>query len=367
MAWPRMTPLARYEQWLSRPGFASDPAQRRAAEQLEAIYQRLVAQPAPARRWWQWRGDEAAADAPKGLYLWGTVGRGKTLLVDMFFDCLPADSRRRQHFHSFMRDVHAELKQLRQVQDPLQAIAKKWAGTVKVLCLDEFHVTDITDAMLLARLLQALFDRGVILVTTSNELPDNLYRGGLQRERFLPAIQLLKERLTVLELSGGTDYRLRTLEQAAVYYVPDDAVARRALSSQFEALTATPAAPASLDLEGRPLPVQGCADGVLWCEFSDLCGGPRGTLDYIELGRCFHTLMLSGVPVLGEDQNDATRRFINLLDELYDRNVNLLMSAGAAPEGLYRGQRLAAAFKRTVSRLSEMQSHDYLARPHNSF
>ncbi len=363
-----MTPLARYEQLLSRPGFTSDPAQRRAAEHLDAIYQRLIAQPAPSRRWWQWRGEAntAAEASPKGLYLWGTVGRGKTLLVDMFFDCLPVASRRRQHFHSFMRDVHAELKRLQQVQDPLQAIAKQWASTVKVLCLDEFHVTDITDAMLLARLLQALFERGMVLVTTSNEWPDNLYRGGLQRERFLSAIQLLKDRLTVLELSGGTDYRLRTLEQAAVYYVPDDAAARLALRAQFEALTTTPATPGSYEVEGRPLPVQGCADGVLWCEFSDLCGGPRGTLDYIELGRCFHTLMLSGVPVLGEDQNDATRRFINLLDELYDRNVNLLMSAAAVPEGLYQGQRLAAAFTRTVSRLSEMHSHEYLARPHNS-
>jgi cell division protein ZapE len=361
-----MTPLARYERQLARPGFAADPAQRRAAEHLDAIHQRLIAPPAPARRWWQWGGAEPAQDAPKGLYLWGSVGRGKTLLVDMFFDCLPEAIRRRQHFHSFMRDVHGELKALPQVQDPLQVIAKKWASAMKVLCLDEFHVTDITDAMLLARLLQALFDRGVILVTTSNDVPDNLYRGGLQRERFLPAIQLLKDRLTVLELAGGVDYRLRTLEQAAVYYVPDDSAARAALAAQFEALTTTPAVAAQYDLEGRPLPVLGCHDGVLWVTFDDLCGGPRGTIDYIELGRCFHTLMLSGVPVLGEDQNDATRRFINLLDELYDRNVNLLMSAQTPPDGLYRGQRLAAAFRRTVSRLSEMQSHDYLARPHNS-
>ncbi|MGE3774286.1 MAG: cell division protein ZapE, partial [Gammaproteobacteria bacterium] len=226
--------------------------------------------------------------------------------------------------------------------------------------------TDITDAMLLARLLETLFDRGVVLVTTSNEVPDNLYRGGLQRERFLPAIALLKEHLTVLELAGATDYRLRTLEQAAVYYVPDDVQARAALHAQFEALTLQAPVAGTTELDERPLAVLGEADGVLWCEFDALCGGPRGTLDYIELGRCFHTLMLSGVPVMSEDQNDAARRFVNLLDELYDRNVNLLVSAAAEPAGLYKGQRLAAIFRRTISRLTEMQSHEYLARPHQS-
>ena len=363
-----MTPLSRYESQLARAGFQHDPAQRRAAEHLDAIYHQLSPKPAPQRRWWSWRdaAPAAAETMPKGLYLWGSVGRGKTLLVDMFFDCLPPDTRKRQHFHSFMRAVHAELKELRQVQDPLKVIAKKWASSLRVLCLDEFHVTDITDAMLLARLLKVLFDSGVVLVTTSNDAPDNLYRGGLQRERFLPAIQLLKERLTVLELVGAVDFRLRTLEQAAVYHVPDDSSARATLAAQFAALTNGAAAAFDFEVEGRALPVKGCADGVLWCEFADLCGGPRGTLDYIEIGRCFHTVILSGVPVLTDDQNDAARRFINLLDELYDRNVNLLISAAAAPDGLYLGERLAPAFRRTVSRLSEMQSHEYLARPHIS-
>ncbi len=363
-----MTPLACYERQLARPGFQHDPAQRLAAEHLDAIFHQLTPKAAPRRRWWSWRAEAPAADAaaPKGLYLWGSVGRGKTLLVDMFFECLPPAMRKRQHFHSFMRAVHAELKELRQVQDPLKVIAKKWATSLRVLCLDEFHVTDITDAMLLARLLKALFDSGVILITTSNDAPDNLYRGGLQRERFLPAIELLKERLTVLELVGAVDFRLRTLEQAAVYHVPDDAAARATLAGQFAALTNGAAAAFDFEVEGRALPVNGCADGVLWCEFAALCGGPRGTLDYIEIGRCFHTVILSGVPVMTEDQNDAARRFINLIDELYDRHVNLLISAAAAPDGLYRGERLAAAFRRTVSRLSEMQSHEYLARPHIS-
>ena len=363
-----MTPLSRYERQLAKPGFQSDPAQRLAAEHLDAIYHQLSPKPAPPRRWWSWRAapTAAAGPAPRGLYLWGSVGRGKTLLVDMFFDCLPPELRKRQHFHSFMRAVHAELKELRQVQDPLKVIAKKWASSLKVLCLDEFHVTDITDAMLLTRLLKVLFDSGVILITTSNDKPDDLYRGGLQRERFLPAIALLKERLTVLELTGAVDFRLRTLEQAAVYHVPDDAAAYASLAAQFAALTNGPASAGDFEVEGRALPVKGCADGVLWCAFADLCGGPRGTLDYIEIGRCFHTIILSGVPVMTDDQNDAARRFINLLDELYDRNVNLLISAAAGPDGLYRGERLAPAFRRTVSRLSEMQSHEYLARPHIS-
>lgn len=361
-----MTPLERYEQALTRPGFERDPAQRKAVEHLDAIHRALTAAPAQRRRWWSIGPAQEERATPKGLYLWGTVGRGKTLLVDLFYDCLPPAIRRRQHFHSFMREVHAELKALKQVQDPLTVIAKKWASTLKVLCLDEFHVTDITDAMLLARLLETLFDRGVVLVTTSNEVPDQLYRGGLQRERFLPAIALLKEHLTVLELSGATDYRLRTLEQAAVYYVPDDARARAALHAQFEALTLQAPVAGTTLLDERPLAVLGDADGVLWCEFEALCGGPRGTLDYIELGRCFHTLMLSGVPVMHEEQNDAARRFVNLLDELYDRNVNLLVSAAAEPAGLYDGQRLAAIFRRTISRLTEMQSHEYLARPHQS-
>ena len=360
-----MTPLERYERLLTRPAFQPDPAQRLAADHLDRIFHALAAAPARARRWWTLGADTTPA-MPKGLYLWGAVGRGKTLLVDMFYECLPPELRRRQHFHTFMREVHAELKALRHVQDPLQVVATKWASAMKVLCLDEFHVTDITDAMLLARLLETLFDRGVVLVTTSNDVPDDLYRGGLQRERFLPAIRLLNERLTVLELGGATDYRLRTLEQAAVYYVPDDARAREALRAQFTALSNELPHAGTEDLEDRPLPVLGRADGVIWCEFEALCGGPRGTLDYIELGRCFHTLMLSGVPVMGEDQNDAARRFINLLDELYDRNVNLLVSAAAAPDGLYRGKRLAGAFRRTISRLTEMQSHEYLARPHQS-
>ena len=364
---PAPTPGERYRQQLQREGFKADPAQAAAVAHLDRIHAALAA-PAPTKRglFGRWRSEPAQASVP-GLYLWGSVGRGKTMLVDLFYECLPAESRRRVHFHSFMRAVHAELKTLDGVADPLQTVAQRWAQGLRVLCLDEFHVTDITDAMLLGRLLKALLDLGVVLVTTSNDQPDQLYRGGLQRERFLPAIALLKSRLEVVELTGAEDFRLRALTQAATYYTPIGEAALAALRERWQALTqGAPQAPTALDIEGRPLPVVAHAEGVVWCEFAALCGGPRGTHDYIELGLTHHTLFLSGIPVLGEDSNDEARRFINLIDELYDRSVKLLASADAEPAALYRGTRLAAAFRRTVSRLSEMGSHEYLAKPHLS-
>jgi len=360
------SPLELYQQRLARDGLRADPAQASAVVHLQRIYEGLQ-QPGANKGWWsRWR--EASTPRPvPGLYLWGSVGRGKTMLVDLFCESLPPSSRRRLHFHSFMRAVHAELKTLSGVEDPLLVVARRWAEGLKVLCLDEFHVTDITDAMLLGRLLRGLLDLGVVLVTTSNEVPDNLYRGGLQRERFLPAIALLKERLEVVELAGDTDYRLRALTQAATYYVPVDDASAQALMERFGALTQGAACTAgTLEVEGRALAVRAQTDGVVWFDFQTLCGGARSTLDYIEIGRCFHTVILSGVPVMGEDDNDAARRFVNLLDELYDRRVKLLLSANAEPAGLYRGTRLAASFKRTVSRLSEMATLEYLASPHLS-
>ncbi len=360
------SPGARYRERLQRHDLQEDPAQLAAVTQFDRIHDALGTAPASGGWWRRWRTPTSSATVP-GLYLWGSVGRGKTMLVDIFCESLPASLRRRQHFHSFMREVHAELRAIDGIADPLQTVARQWAKRYKVLCLDEFHVTDITDAMLLARLLRALLDLGVVLVTTSNEHPDQLYRGGLQRERFLPAIALLKSRLEVVELGGDTDYRLRTLTQAATYYVPADMQSEQALAERFSALThEAPIVADHLRIEGRELPVRAHTDGVVWFDFTTLCGGPRSTLDYIEIGRCFHTVLLSAVPVMGEDDNDAARRFINLLDELYDRSVKVLLSAAAEPAGLYRGARLAAAFRRTVSRLTEMASHDYLSRPHIS-
>ena len=335
-------------------------------DHLQRIYTALLPPARPPASFWQRLHSHPAPPRIPGLYLWGSVGRGKTMLVDFFYECLPPAGRRRLHFYSFMRAVHVELRTLAGVADPLQTVARRWARGLRVLCLDEFHVTDITDAMLLDRLLHALLDLGVILVTTSNDAPDQLYPGGLQRERFLPAIALLQERLEVVQLAGDLDYRLRTLTQAAVYYVPDDAASRAALTERFVALTG--AAPRSgwLTVEERPLRVIAHGDGVVWCDFADLCRGPRSTHDYIELGRVFHTFVLSGVPVMGEDDNDAARRFIALIDELYDRSVKLLVGAAAAPASLYHGARLAPAFRRTLSRLAEMASYEYLARPHIS-
>ncbi|MBI2800124.1 MAG: cell division protein ZapE [Gammaproteobacteria bacterium] len=363
-----MTPLDRYRQELARPDFSVDPVQAAAMSRLDAIYAGLLAYDAPARPRFFKRWRAAAARAPlRGLYLWGGVGRGKTFMVDIFFDCLPEGSARRVHFHSFMRSVHAELKEIRGVQNPLKHVVAGWAEGLRILCLDEFHVVDITDAMLLSQLLSAMFERGISLVTTSNEAPDALYRGGLQRERFLPAVALLKAHLDVFEFSSMVDYRLRTLTQAATYYHPQSRETEQALARQFAALAhGTLQSSEPVTIEGRAIPVRTQAEGVVWFDFDELCGGPRAAADYIEIACCFHTVVVSGIPLFSDDQNDAARRFVNLVDEFYDSGVNLLVSAAAGPTGLYRGTRLRQPFQRTVSRLIEMQSEEYLAKPHVS-
>ena len=363
-----MTPLERYQQELTRPDFSVDSVQAAAVSRLDAIYAGLLAFNAPERRFLKrWRRAAAPRTPLRGLYLWGAVGRGKTFMVDIFFDCLPEGIARRVHFHSFMRSVHRELKGIRGVQNPLDRVVAGWAEELRMLCLDEFHVVDITDAMLLSQLLSAMFERGISLVTTSNEAPDALYQGGLQRERFLPAIALLKAHLEVFELSSMVDYRLRTLTQAATYYHPQSRETEQALARQFAAL-AHGALQSSepITIEGRAIPVRMQAEGVVWFDFDALCGGPRAVADYIEIACCFHTVVVSGIPLFSDDQNDAARRFVNLVDEFYDSGVNLLVSAAAGPTSLYRGSRLNQPFQRTISRLIEMQSEEYLAKPHVS-
>jgi len=364
------TPLERYQNDLEQGRIVPDPGQAEAVELLQRLFLELTTAPARPTQGLVRRllkGRSPGWRLVRGLYLWGRVGRGKTYLVDTFFDTLPFAEKRRIHFHSFMRATHEALRNVRDQSDPLIVVAGRWATEQRVLCLDEFHVGDITDAMLLAGLLEALLERGVAILATSNDAPDELYAGGLQRQRFLPAIELIKRHLGVFELAGANDYRLRTLQRAPVYYVAEAGGAERELSERFDALTrGTGATGGVLSVEGREVPVQRVADGVVWFSFDVLCGGTRSTGDYIEIARCHHTVILSDVPRLGHDDADAARRFINLVDELYDRNVNLVLSAQAEPEQLYQGARLQKPFLRTVSRLHEMRSREYLARSHLS-
>lgn len=368
-------PYERYRRDLQQEGFRHDPAQERAVQALQKIYDQLLARPAPppqpkktglfARLSGRDKPEDAGPQAVRGLYLWGGVGRGKTYLVDTFADALPLERKLRIHFHSFMRSVHAELKELKNQSDPLQLVARRFAEKARVICLDEFFVADITDAMLLDGLLRELFANGVTLITTSNIEPDGLYKDGLQRARFLPAIELIKRHLDVLNVDGGIDYRLRYLEKAEIYHCPLDDRAEQILNDLFDHIAPEPGhRGGDLEIEGRFIPTLREADGVVWFSFRAICDGPRGTADYIEIARCFHTVMISNVPAMDWQMDNQARRFINLVDEFYDRGVKLALSAAAPPLELYRGEKLKFEFQRTVSRLQEMQSHEYLERPH---
>lgn len=361
-----MTPWERYQEDLKRADFVHDPAQEVAVRQLQALYEALLARPEPGvleRIRARLRRERPAPE--RGIYFWGGVGRGKTYLVDTFFDCLPFEDKRRLHFHRFMHWAHGELKQLKDVRDPLEIVADRFAAQARVICFDEFFVSDIADAMILGGLLQALFARGVTLVATSNIPPEELYWDGLQRERFLPAIELIKRHTTVQNVDGGTDYRLRFLEQAEIYHAPLDVSADQVLAEDFRQISGEQGrAGEALEVEGRLIASRRLADGVVWFDFQAICDGPRSQADYIEIAREFHTVLVSGVPEFTRERDDQARRFISLVDEFYDRNVVLILSAEQPPEQLYSGKRLAFAFERTVSRLQEMQSREYLARPH---
>jgi cell division protein ZapE len=362
------TPWQRYQQDLKREDFSHDPAQERAAQLLQDLYDRLVAgggqRRGGLRRWWQ-RARGRRAEPQTGLYLWGGVGRGKTYLVDTFFDCLPFKEKMRVHFHRFMRRVHDDLTRLEGEKNPLEKVADQLADEAVVLCFDEFFVSDIADAMILGGLMEALFARGVTLVATSNIEPARLYENGLQRQRFLPAIALVEKYTHVFNLDAGVDYRLRTLEQAELYHYPLDAAADDSLRDSFERLAPKPGSHwERMEINGRYLTCRCRADDVGWFDFAELCDGPRSQNDYIELSRLFHAVLVSGVPVFTANSNDQARRFINLVDEFYDRNVKLVLAAAAPLESLYEGGSLAFEFQRTVSRLQEMQSYEYLGREH---
>lgn len=361
-----MRPLEAYHAELERPGFERDPAQRIAIGALDEIFRELNREDSG---WWpSLRGRlglKRKIRPVRGLYLWGDVGRGKTFLMDLFYNCLPPGIRRRSHFHRFMLSIHARLRELDDQRDPLPSIAAEIARDVRVLCFDELFVSDIGDAMLLGGLLNALFAEGVTLIATSNSPPARLYDGGLQRERFLPAIAALEQHCEVIRLESGVDYRLRVLKRAEIYHAPLDSAAERNLQKYFEAIAPDAGKrDHSLLIEGRPVRARRVADGILWCDFAQLCEGPRGAADYVEIAREFHTVLLSRVPVLDRNLENEARRFIALVDELYDRNVTLIVSAAVPLPDLYVGKRLAFEFRRTRSRLEEMQSHEYLARPH---
>ena len=357
-----------YERQIDGRGFRTDPAQLAIVSRLEALRSRLIAarhsRASLGGRLLRVIGRSAVA-AERGLYLWGPVGRGKTWLMDLFFQSLPFPERRRRHFHRFMHDVHAELKTLRQVEAPLETVAERLASEVTVLCFDELFVTDIADAMILGGLFEGLFRRGVTLVATSNVPPGDLYRDGLQRQRFLPAIELIERHVEVVTAGGDRDYRLRQLTQAGTYLPSGDAGTTERLRTLFAELSdCGDASDGTVEIEGRPIPVVRQSECAVWFDFGALCGGPRSQDDYIEIARDYQSIVVSDVPVMDTLREDEARRFIALIDELYDRCVKLVISAAAPPTQLYRGQRLLLEFQRTVSRLTEMQSEEYLAREH---
>lgn len=336
-----------------------DPAQRAALAEFDRLHAQLLA---PDPRWLaRWR----SRIAPQGLYLWGQVGRGKTMLMDVFVESLPAGFSRRVHFNHFMLDVHERLRRLGEGRNPLQVVAAQLAGEVRVLCVDEFQVEDIADAMILANLLRALFRHGVILVTTSNTAPRDLYRDGLQRARFVPAIALLERRCRVLELVSPHDWRLRALARANVYITPPGAQAERALAALFDGLAKGDRVQdgGTVAVDGREIVVRRACAQAAWFDFDALCEGPRGSADYIELAQAYPAILISEVPQFTPVTEDAARRFIQLIDELYDRRIKLALTAAVPAVELYDGLRLRAAFTRTTSRLIEMQSPAYLAEP----
>lgn len=354
-----------YQANLRSHGHDPDAAQEAIVARLEDLQGRLLAR-LPRRGLRRWFQRDAARHAPvRGLYIWGGVGRGKTLLMDLFFESLDIDEKERIHFHRMMHGVHARLKALGEIEDPLDTVAEDIASGIRVLCFDEFFVGDIGDAMILGGLLQGLFRRGITLVTTSNSAPDDLYKEGLQRQRFLPAIAAIKAYTEIVHMEGDIDYRLRLLQEAGTYLAPDDSLAEDTLQHFFdESASSQITEDAMLDVNGRNIRAHRCAKGVAWFDFDDICDGPRSQNDYIEIARWYPSVIVSGVPELTREREDQARRFVALVDEFYDRRVKLIVSAAKDPHTLYTGQRLALEFERTVSRLIEMQSMDYLASPH---
>ena len=364
-------PIFAYRARLAASEWAPDPAQELAVEKLQTLHNRLRAYRAVKGSTWRERlRRDRREPPPEGLYLYGGVGRGKSALMDLFHGAAPVAKKRRAHFYAFMLDVHARIHAWRQLDpraradDPIKPVARALADEATLLCLDELQVNDVADAMILRRLFAKLFQNGVVVVTTSNTAPENLYAGGLNRELFMPFIELVDTSLDVMCFDGARDYRLDRLRGAPVYFAPLGNGTDAALDAAFDRL-ADGAAPhsAAVKVQGRVLHLS-TAGGIARATFEQFCGHALGAADYLEVARQFHTVVLAGVPILGAERNDQARRFINLIDVLYEHRVNLLCGAGAAPARLYDGAKPPAAFARTVSRLEEMQSESYLAAPH---
>ncbi|MFL6619169.1 MAG: cell division protein ZapE [Povalibacter sp.] len=352
-----------YELECRRLGYQPDPIQQGIVARLDELRSRLLVPKSKSVLTGLF--SRKPHELERGLYLWGGVGRGKTWLMDLFFQSLPFKAKQRSHFHRFMQSVHDELRKHKDRADPLELVAEKIARKARVLCFDELFVSDIGDAMLLGNLFRGLFDRGVTLVATSNVAPDDLYKEGLQRARFVPAIRLLKENTQVVHVDNGVDYRLRALEQAPMAFDAADSKSPSAMAKLFEAIAGEPGTPnANLTLNHRRLHTKRLAAKAVWFDFKELCDGPRGQSDYIEIARCFQAVLVSDIPVLTQTQEDQARRFVSLVDEFYDRGIKLIISSAALVNELYKGTKLKFEFERTSSRLIEMQSQEYLARPH---
>lgn len=367
-----LSPLQKYQQDMASGEFTRDPSQHSTVLLLEDLYHRLCKlnqrKPFFTRMFFAQalrKMTLRSRQPEKGLYIWGGVGRGKTYLMDSFYDQLPFENKMRLHFHRFMHQLHEQLEQVKGQPDPLKKIASEIAEQTCVICFDEFFVSDIADAMLLGGLFKALFANGICLVATSNLPPDKLYRNGLQRENFLPAIELIEKHTQVVNLDGEVDYRLRTLEKAEIFLCPHNQTAIDNLNHSFE-LLATEEQPAasSIEVEHRKIKTIRNAEGVVWFDFKEICQTARSSADYIEISRCYHTVMVSDIPQLTAADEAAARRFINMVDEFYERNVKLILTAATDLADLYQGTQLAFEFSRTLSRLQEMQSRDYLARQH---
>jgi cell division protein ZapE len=355
-----VTVLEYYREALAKRGFVADESQYAAVQRLQRLYEQWVAY--KEKRSTALRRLMVKPPLPHGVYLWGGVGRGKSFLMDSFYLTLPLVRKRRVHFHHFMRDVHREMEILKGRENPLDAVAGRIAKRYRLICFDEFHVNDIADAMILRRLLERTIALGVVYCMTSNYHPDELYRHGLKRDRFLPAIDLIKESLDVVHVEGGVDYRLRAMEHVQAYHWPLGPEAERSLAETFLQIRDVEEEHHELDVEGRVIPYVKRAGGVVWFEFADLCDGPRSQIDYLDLATRFHTVMLSNVPRMNPARGDAARRFTLLVDVFYEARVNLVISAEVRPGDLYTEGVLAHEFQRTVSRLAEMRTKEYLGQ-----